>query len=64
MVFVPFGAPQAGTVPAPARSAAPAASTGIAASARRAVGALTREDLVLSAIRREFSGFGFGTPHN
>ena len=64
MVFVPFGAPHAGTVPAPARPAAAAASTGLTASARRAIGALTREDLLLSAIRREFSGFRCGTPQN
>jgi hypothetical protein len=57
MVFVPFGAPHAGTVPAPARSAAPAASTSIAATARRAVGALTRDDLLLSSLGREFAGF-------
>jgi hypothetical protein len=64
MVFVPFGAPQAGSIPAPARTAAPAASPGIAATARRAVGALTRDDLLLSALRREFAGLRYGTPQN
>lgn len=64
MVFVPFGAPQAGTVPAPVRSAATAASTGMAATARRTIGALTREDLLLSALRRELAGFRRGTPQN
>lgn len=64
MVFVPFGAPHAGTVPAPARSAAPAASTSIGATARRAVGALTRDDLLRSAIRREFAAVRCGTPQN
>lgn len=64
MVCFPFGAPQAESVTAPARSAAPAASTGIAASARRAVAVLTREDLLLSAIRREFAGLSRGTPQH
>jgi hypothetical protein len=62
MVCFPFGAPQASTVPAPAHSAATAASPGIAATARRAVGALTREDLLQSAHDRELAGVRCGRP--